>query len=105
MSSATWPASGYVDKITKEYDKNGRAYSVVVHFRRYASMADSFLDHGIFLTSNKRYAKAIAAYAKSKDADEFARGLQNAGYATDPQYAKPLVSLMKKNDLYKFNAK
>jgi peptidoglycan hydrolase FlgJ len=42
---------------------------------------------------------------KSKDADEFARGLQNAGYATDPQYAKPLVSLMKKNDLYKFNAK
>ena len=68
-------------------------------------MADSFLDHGIFPTSNKRYAKAIAAYAKSKDADEFARGLQKAGYATDPQYAKLLISLMKKNDLYKFNAK
>jgi flagellum-specific peptidoglycan hydrolase FlgJ len=68
-------------------------------------MADSFLDHGIFLTSNRRYAKAIAAYAKSKDADEFARGLQKAGYATDPQYAKLLISLMKKNDLYRFNAK
>jgi flagellar protein FlgJ len=92
-------ASGYVDKITKEYDKNGRAYTVVAHFRR------SFLDHGIFLTSNRRYAKAIAAYAKSKDADEFARGLQKAGYATDPQYAKLLISLMKKNDLYRFNAK
>ena len=94
-------ASGYVDKITKEYDKNGRAYTVVAP----KSMADSFLDHGIFLTRNKRYAKAIAAYAKSKDADEFARGLQKAGYATDPQYAKLLISLMKKNDLYKFNAK
>jgi flagellum-specific peptidoglycan hydrolase FlgJ len=91
-------ASGYVDKITKDY-------TVVAHFRRYKSMADSFLDHGIFLTSNKRYAKAIAAYAKSKEADEFARGLQKAGYATDPQYAKLLVSLMKKNDLHKFNAK
>ena len=33
-------ASGYVDKITKEYDKNGRAYTVVAHFRRYKSMAD-----------------------------------------------------------------
>jgi flagellum-specific peptidoglycan hydrolase FlgJ len=98
-------ASGYVDKITKEYDKNGRAYTVVAHFRRYKTMADSFLDHGIFLTSNRRYAKAIAAYAKSKDADEFARGLQKAGYATDPQYAKLLISLMKKNDLYRFNAK
>ncbi len=98
-------ATGYVDKITKEYDKNGNAYTVVAHFRSYKDMAGSFIDHGIFLTSNKRYGKALDAYAESKDADEYARGLQKAGYATDPKYADMLISLMKKNDLYRFNAK
>jgi flagellum-specific peptidoglycan hydrolase FlgJ len=98
-------ATGYVDKITKEYDKNGRAYTVIAHFRAYKTMADSFLDHGIFLTSNKRYRRAIDAYAQSKDADEFARGLQAAGYATDPKYADMLIALMTKHDLYRFNAK
>ena len=98
-------ATGYVDKLTKEYDKNGKAYTIVARFRSYKNMADSFLDHGMFLTSNARYRKAIDAYAKSKDADEFARGLQKAGYATDPKYADMLISLMTKNDLYKFNAK
>jgi flagellar protein FlgJ len=98
-------ATGYVDELTKEYDKNGRAYTIVAHFRAYKNMADSFLDHGKFLTGNARYREAIAAYAKSKDADEFARGLQKAGYATDPKYADMLISLMTKNDLYRFNAK
>ena len=98
-------ATGYVDKLTKEYDKNGKAYTIVAHFRSYKNMADSFIDHGIFLTNNARYRKALDAYTKSKDADEFARGLQKAGYATDPNYADMLLSLMKKNNLYQYNAK
>jgi flagellum-specific peptidoglycan hydrolase FlgJ len=67
-------------------------------------MGDSFIDHGIFLKS-KRYRKALDAYAKTKNADEFALGLQAAGYATDPNYGKTLTSLMGKYDLYQFNAK
>src|SRR5882672_7178570 len=97
-------ATGFVDKITKEFDKNGKAFTVVAHFRSYKDMAGSFIDHGIFLTSNTRYRKALDAYAESKDADEFARGLQKAGYATDPNYAKTLISLMKKFELTQFNA-
>jgi flagellum-specific peptidoglycan hydrolase FlgJ len=89
-------ATGYVDQITKEYDKNGRAYTIVAHFRAYKNMTDSFLDHGLFLTSIPRYRKAIETYASSKDADEFARALQRAGYATDPDYADSLISLMTK---------
>jgi flagellum-specific peptidoglycan hydrolase FlgJ len=91
-----------VEKITKEYDKNGRPYTIVAYFRAYKNMSDSFLDHGIFLTG-KRYRKALDAYAKSKDASEFARGLQEAGYATDPKYAEKLISLMKRYDLYQYN--
>jgi flagellum-specific peptidoglycan hydrolase FlgJ len=97
-------ATGYVDKLTKEYKPNGVAYTVVAHFRAYKDMAGSFIDHGIFLNGNARYRKALDTYARSKDADAFAQGLQDAGYATDPNYAKMLVSLMKRYDLYQFNA-
>ena len=97
-------ATGVVDKSTKEFDKKGNAFFVVAHFRAYKDMTGSFTDHGLFLRDGPRYAKAMAAYAKDKDANEFARGLQKAGYATDPKYADLLISIMKKNDLYKFNA-
>jgi flagellum-specific peptidoglycan hydrolase FlgJ len=96
-------ATGFVDKLTKEF-KNGKAFTVVAHFRSYKNMADSFLDHGIFLTANTRYLKALDAYKKSRDANDYARGLQAAGYATDPDYATTLISLMKKFDLTQFNA-
>jgi flagellum-specific peptidoglycan hydrolase FlgJ len=96
-------ATGFVDKLTKEF-KNGKAFTIVAHFRSYKDMAGSFIDHGIFLTTNARYLKALAAYKKTKDANDYARGLQEAGYATDPNYAKTLISLMKKFDLTQFNA-
>ena len=67
-------------------------------------MAGSFTDHGMFLKNNAIYAKALAAYAKNKDANEFAEGLQKAGYATDPKYASQLISIMQKNELYEYNA-
>jgi flagellar protein FlgJ len=97
-------ATGFVDKLTKEVDKSGKSFTITAHFRSYKNMADSFVDHGLFLTGNTRYRKAIDAYATTKDANAFAQGLQDAGYATDPNYAKSLVGLMKKNDLYQFNA-
>jgi flagellum-specific peptidoglycan hydrolase FlgJ len=97
-------ATGFVDKPTKEFDKKtGKTITVIAHFRSYKDMAGSFTDHGMFLKNNARYTKAITAYAKNKDANEFAEGLQKAGYATDPKYASQLISLMQKNDLYKFN--
>lgn len=95
-------ATGYVERITKEYDKNGRPYTTVAYFRAYRNMADSILDHGVFLTG-KRYRKALDAYAKSRDADEYARGIHDAGYATDPKYAQSLISLMKRYDLHQYN--
>jgi flagellar protein FlgJ len=37
------------------------------------------------------------------DPDQFARELQRAGYATDPQYASKLISIMRSNNLYEYN--
>src|SRR5215218_10380843 len=42
-------ATGFVDKSTKEFDKNGNAFFVVAHFPAYKNMTGSFTDHGLFL--------------------------------------------------------
>jgi len=68
-------------------------------------MTDSFLDHGLFLKYNSRYHSALAAYAKTGDADEFARGLDLAGYATNPNYGELLIKIMKGRNLYQYNTK
>jgi hypothetical protein len=92
-------ATGFVRVPTKEV-VNGRTITVNATFRKYRSMADSMRDHGLFLRVNPRYKPA---FAHSNDADAFARELQKAGYATDPQYANKLISLMRTFDLYRFD--
>lgn len=69
-------------------------------FRVYRSAADSFTDHGRFLTGNPRYAPA---FAHTDDPDEFARQIHRAGYATAPDYADRLIRLMREHDLYRFH--
>jgi len=97
-------ATGYVDVSTREHIK-GNDITIVDHFRKYNSMSDSFIDHGLFLKKNKRYSTALANYSKSGDADAFAQGLQDAGYATDPHYADLLTKIMTKFSLYQYNKK
>ena len=96
-------ATGYVQVPTREHINN-KNITINAYFRKYADMEGSFTDHGMFLRNNPRYHAALDAYAKTKDADEFARGLQNAGYATDPHYAELLISIMKKHNLYQYNS-
>jgi flagellar protein FlgJ len=55
-------------------------------FRAYGSYAEAFRDYAQLLTTNPRYANVVGA----QDASRFARGLQAAGYATDPAYASKL---------------
>jgi flagellar protein FlgJ len=68
---------------------NGIWSTPVSDFRSYGSIAQSFEDYVSFLKSNPRYAAALRAGSVSG----FAQGLQNAGYATDPQYAQKLIKL------------
>jgi flagellum-specific peptidoglycan hydrolase FlgJ len=95
-------ATGYVDKKTKEH-VGKKDVTITAHFRSYPNMQASFVDHGMFLSGNQRYRKALENYANTGDADEFARGLQKAGYATDPHYADLLISIMKHRNLYRYN--
>jgi flagellar protein FlgJ len=66
----------------------GAAVRTVERFRAYRSAGEAFRDFAQVLGAD-RYASARAS-ARANDAAGYARGLQQAGYATDPQYAEKL---------------
>jgi flagellar rod assembly protein/muramidase FlgJ len=74
---------------------NGKDVGMVDKFRRYGSYAESMVDHAQFLLKNPRY----AACWKEIDGAGWARALQAAGYATDPNYAQKLIDIMRGRNL------
>jgi peptidoglycan hydrolase FlgJ len=79
-----------VSTVTTEY-VNGTAHRVVEKFRAYDSYEDAMADYAGMLKSNPRYASVINS---AHSAEGFAQGMQRAGYATDPHYARKLISIM-----------
>lgn len=75
---------------TLEY-REGVAVKETAPFRVYESYQQSFDDYVNFLQENPRYHKAL----KNIDSDEnYIRSLQEAGYATDPEYANKIISIL-----------
>jgi flagellum-specific peptidoglycan hydrolase FlgJ len=68
-------------------------------FRKYLKAEESYDDHSLFLTSRPRYAKLFTL--EVMDYKAWAHGLKAAGYATNPQYADRLISLIERFDLAK----
>ncbi|WP_114815256.1 flagellar assembly peptidoglycan hydrolase FlgJ [Paraburkholderia kururiensis] len=81
-----------VSTVTTEY-VNGRPQRVVEKFRAYDSYEQAMTDYASLLKDNPRYAQVLNS---SHDVNGFAQGMQRAGYATDPHYAKKLISIMQK---------
>lgn len=79
-----------VDIVTTEY-VNGAPQKVVDRFRAYDSYSDAFRDYANLIRNNPRYAGAIEG---ARNAESFARGLQQGGYATDPQYSDKLARVI-----------
>jgi len=75
---------------TLEY-RDGIARREMAEFRAYDSLEESFEDYFNFLQANPRYRGALAV---SNDPTAFTNALQSAGYATDPQYARKIQSIM-----------
>jgi flagellum-specific peptidoglycan hydrolase FlgJ len=65
-------------------------------FRVYASVAESFRDHSIFL-QKKRY-QSLQKFEQT-DYKNWAFGLKAAGYATDSLYAQKLIGLIETHHL------
>jgi len=66
-------------------------------FRSYQDFQSSFNDFADFLQSGDRYSDALR---NSADSAQFLNGLQDAGYATDPNYAAKIQNVMK-HDVFK----
>lgn len=84
-ASADWKGK-VAEVMTTEYIQN-QAVKVVGRFRAYDSYADSFKDYAKLITGSARYARAAG---NMHSAQTYAAHLQQAGYATDPQYAQKL---------------
>jgi flagellar protein FlgJ len=81
-----------VSTVTTEY-VNGKPQRTVEKFRAYDSYQEAMTDYASLLKGNPRYAQVINS---ARDVNGFANGMQRAGYATDPHYAKKLMSIMQK---------
>lgn len=79
-----------VDIATTEF-REGVPMSERASFRAYPDYESSFRDYVAFLESNPRYKNVLGA---ADDPDQFARGLQEAGYATDPDYGEKIRRIL-----------
>ena len=75
-----------VELTTREY-RHGVMQKEQASFRSYDSIADAFADYSNFILKNPRYQQALA---RGYDAEAYAKELQKAGYATDPNYAEKI---------------
>jgi flagellar protein FlgJ len=88
-AGASWQGAA-VGSRTVEFEA-GVAGTRVERFRAYESPAASFGDYVSLLKGASRYAAAIGT---GEDAVAFAGALQKGGYATDPDYARKLTSVV-----------
>lgn len=71
--------------------KDGVATRQKAAFRSYDSFTDGLKDYLSFVNDNPRYKNAVNSAA---DAQTYFGELQKAGYATDPQYADKIMSVL-----------
>ncbi len=87
-ASGSW--KGPTTEITTTEYENGEAKKVKAKFRVYGSYLEALSDYVGLLSRNPRY----AAVTSAATAEQGAQALQNAGYATDPNYARKLTSMI-----------
>ena len=83
------------DKINKETleFEHGAMVKKNAPFRAYESLSESVNDYINFLSSNDRYQSALQ---NKGNVEHFLHGLQQAGYATDPNYANKILATLNK---------
>lgn len=83
--------------------KNGKDGVYNLAFRQYATVSDSIRDHTYLLQNVKTYTSHGVFTAATPEAQ--ARALKAAGYATDPNYAETLISIINSHGLKRLDEK
>ena len=81
----------------------GYWYEVVAPFRKYSNWLGSIRDHGAFFSSTDWRKNNYRFVVGEKDYSKAAQALQDAGYATDPGYARKLITIIENYELYKYD--
>ncbi len=76
-----------------EFDQ-GIAKKVNSGFRAYSSFKESFADYVDFIKTNPRYGDALK---QVNNGERYLQELQQAGYATDPNYANKIMTIYRNN--------
>lgn len=87
-AGASW--DGEVVHVTTTEYIDGKARKLSQPFRSYDSYEQALNDYARLISENDRYEKVLSA----SSAEQAAREVQKAGYATDPQYANKLIKIM-----------
>ena len=77
----------------------GVVHQIKAPFKRYSSIVESFKDYVELVSNSPRYAKAL----KASSDHEYITELQRAGYATDPNYAEKVMSIVKSDRAMELN--
>ena len=80
---------------TREYLGGGKWAMVQARWRKYSDWLGSVTDHAQFLLTNPRYRPAF----QHAGGEGFTRAVAAAGYATDPQYADKIISIIRQHNL------
>jgi peptidoglycan hydrolase FlgJ len=87
-AGADWPGQ-QVSQSTLEY-RNGTMQREQASFRAYDSVSEAMQDYVDFVQSSPRYQQALDHQGSDS---RYVRGLQQGGYATDPNYADKIINI------------
>lgn len=93
-----WKGKVYNAKTQECYD--GSTYTnITACFRAYNSLSESISDYFDLITKSERYRKACVANSPL----ECITAIKNGGYATSPTYINTIMSIIKSNNLTKYD--
>lgn len=97
-ATASWKGKVYNSKTQECYD--GVNYTeITASFRAYDCLADSIEDYFKLILGLARYQKALNRNTPL----ECIQGIKNGGYATSPLYVETIMTLIRQNNLTKYD--
>ena len=76
-----------LERLPPQNGADGKPRRTVERFRAYGSYAEAFRDWASMMSGNERYAPVMR---ERRSVEDYASGMQRAGYATDPRYGEKL---------------
>lgn len=95
--------AGSIRLATKEY-RNGEWLTIHTDFRKYNNWGESIKDHSDLFLNGVSWNRNLYRGVIGTDGISASREVAKAGYATDPDYAEKLISIIQSNNLLKYDS-